>query len=63
MRAVPMLRVEVAGTVVSRPGQLEVLLYDGTGRPTVSRMRPRLEAGEVLQERPGRIPAIVRTAP
>lgn len=63
MRAVPMMRVEVAGAVVMRPGQLEVLLYDRTGKPTVSRMRPQLEEGEVLQERLGRIPVIIRTAP
>lgn len=61
MRAVPMMRVEIAGSVVTRPGQLDVLLYDHTGRPTVSRMRPQLEEGEVLLERPGRIPAIIRT--
>ena len=63
MRAVPMMRVEIAGAVVTRPGQLEVLLYDRAGMPAVSRMRPQLEAGEVLQERAGRIPAIVRTEP
>lgn len=63
MRAVPMMRVEVAGAVVTRPGQLEVLLYDRTGKPTVSRIRPQLEPGETLQERPGCIPAIVRTTP
>lgn len=63
MRAVPMMRVEIAGAVVTRPGQLDVLQHDDTGRPTISRMRPQLEAGEVLQERPGRIPAIIRNAP
>jgi hypothetical protein len=59
MRAVPMMRVEVAGAVVSRPGQLEVLLYDRTGRPTISRIRPQLLPGEVLVERAGMIPQIV----
>jgi hypothetical protein len=54
------MRVEVDGAIVTRPGVLEVLLYDRTGRPTVSHMRPRLESGEVLQERRGCIPVIVR---
>jgi hypothetical protein len=63
MRPVLMMKVEIAGAVVERLGQLEVLLYDCTGRPTVSHMRPQLEAGEVLQERPGRIPAIIRIEP
>jgi hypothetical protein len=60
MRTVPMMRVEVAGVIVTRPGQLDVLQYDSTGKPTVSRMRPQLLAGEVLVERTGRIPAIAR---
>lgn len=60
MRAVPMMRVEVAGAIVTRPGVLDVLQYDSSGKPTVARMRPQLEADEVLVERAGRIPAIVR---
>jgi hypothetical protein len=63
MRAVPVMRVEIAGAVVTRPGRLDVLQYDHTGRPTVSRMRPQLEPGETLLERAGTIPAIIRTAP
>lgn len=62
MREAPMLRVEVAGHIVRRPGVLEVLMYDRTGKPTISRMRPQLLEGEVLQERQGQIPAIVRAA-
>lgn len=46
MHAVPMMRVEVAGVIVTRPGVLDVLQYDGAGRPTVSRMRPQLLPGE-----------------
>lgn len=60
MRTVPVLRVEVGGLVVLRPSELDVLQYDSTGKPTVSRMRPQLLAGEVLIERAGAIPAIVR---
>ena len=61
MRVPPMLSVELAGRVEHRPGVLDVLQYDRNGKPTVSRMRPLLEPGEVLQERPGRIPAVIRT--
>jgi hypothetical protein len=57
------MRVEVAGTVVTRPGVLDVLQYDGTGKPTLSRMRPQLLPGEVLIERAGQIPAIAGAAP
>lgn len=60
MRVPPMLSVEVDGQVVRRPAEVEVLLYDRNGRPTVSRMRPQLVAGEQLIERIGAIPAIVR---
>lgn len=60
MQTVPMMRVEIAGVVVMRPGELDVLQYDSTGRPTVSRMRPQLQAGEVLVERAGSIPVIMR---
>lgn len=62
MRVPPMLKVEVDGQVIRRPGVLDVLQRDLAGRPTVSRMRPQLEAGEVLRERVGQIPAIVRVA-
>jgi hypothetical protein len=57
-----MLSVEVDGRVVSRPGQVEVLLYDHTGRPAVSHLVPRLEPGEMLVERIGTFPAIIRTS-
>ena len=60
MRAVPMMRVEVAGAVTTRPGVLDVLQYDSNGKPTVSRMCPQLEPDELLVERVGRIPAIIR---
>jgi hypothetical protein len=40
-----------------------VLKHDSTGRPTISHMRPKLEPGELLQERPGRIPAIIQEQP
>jgi hypothetical protein len=63
MRTQPMLSVEVGGCIVRRPAVLEVLQYDRAGRPTISHMRPQLEAGEVLQERAGTIPAIIRTGP
>jgi hypothetical protein len=53
-----MLRVEVDGKVVQRPGVLDVLQYDADGKPTLSRVRPQLLPGEVLIERAGQIPAI-----
>ncbi|WP_371767507.1 hypothetical protein [Massilia sp.] len=56
-----MMRVEIAGVVVTRPGELDVLQYDSSGKPTVFRMRPRLEPGETLNERAGAIPTITRT--
>ena len=60
MRTPPTMPVEVAGQTVRRPAVLDVLLYDHTGKPTVSRMRPQLEPGEILQERLGTFPAIIR---
>lgn len=63
MRDVPMLRVEVNGAVEHRPGVLDVLQYDGTGKPTLSHMRPQLLPGETLVERLGQIPAIVGAGP
>lgn len=63
MRAVPMMRVEVDGAMVRRPGVVDVLLYDHTGKPTVARVRPQLLPGEVLVERAGQIPAIFQETP
>lgn len=63
MRVPPMLSVEVDGCIVRRVGVLDVLAYDLTGKPTVARVRPQLLSGEVLQERIGAIPVIVRTLP
>lgn len=60
MRAVPLMRVEVGGKVVARPGVLDVLQYDRTGKPAVSRMRPQLGPGEILRERAGTFPTITR---
>lgn len=60
MREPPELLVEVNGQIVRRPGQLDVLMYDRTGRPTVARVRPSLEPGEQLVERAAAIPCIVR---
>jgi hypothetical protein len=57
-REAPMMRVEVDGKIERRPGVLEVLLYDATGKPTLSRMRPQTLPGEVLIERAGTFPAI-----
>jgi hypothetical protein len=54
------MRVEIAGVIVTRPGELDVLQYDSAGRPTISRMRPQLLDGEMLIERANAIPAIVR---
>lgn len=58
--APPMLSVEISGVVVKRSSIPEVVLYDVTGRPTMVRMRPQLLAGELLVERVGKIPMIVR---
>lgn len=63
MRVPPMMSAELDGQIVRRTGVLDVLQYNASGTPVISRMRPELLAGEVLQERLGRIPAIVRTAP
>ncbi|QJE03066.1 hypothetical protein HH212_26280 [Massilia forsythiae] len=60
MRIPPLLNVEVDGITVRRPAELDVLVRDLTGRPTVSRVRPQLLPGELLQERLGRIPAIIK---
>jgi hypothetical protein len=63
MRVPPMLSVELDGQIVRRPGVLDVLQYNAAGTPVISRMRPQLLDGEVLQERTARIPAIIRTKP
>ena len=59
MRTVPMMGGG-RGVIVTRPGELAVLQWDSSGKPTVLRMRPQLEPREVLQGRPGLHPAIVR---
>jgi hypothetical protein len=63
MRVPPMMSVELDGQIVRRPGVLDVLQYDAAGTPVISRIRPQLLAGEMLQERIARIPAIIRTKP
>jgi hypothetical protein len=63
MRAVPLLRVEVDGTIITRPGVLDVMLCDRTGKPSVVHLRPELQPGEVLVERAGSIPAIIKEQP
>jgi hypothetical protein len=57
-----MMSVELDGEVVRRPGTLDVLLYDRTGKPVASRLRPQLNPGEVLRERVGMIPVIEKTS-
>jgi hypothetical protein len=62
-REVPMMRVEVDGVVMRRPGVLDVLQVDGNGNPTLSRMRPLTMPGELLLERAGTFPAIIGAVP
>jgi hypothetical protein len=62
MRTPPMMSVELDGEVVRRPGTLDVMLYDRTGKPIASRMRPKLMPGEVLRERAGMIPVIEKAS-
>jgi hypothetical protein len=57
-----MMSVELDGEVVRRPGTLDVMLYDCTGKPVASRLRPQLNPGEVLRERVGMIPVIEKTS-
>jgi hypothetical protein len=57
-----MLRVEVAGAVVRRPGEVDVLVRDVAGRALVAHVRPQLLPGEQLMERAGQIPMIVMEA-
>jgi hypothetical protein len=59
MRVRPMMRVEVDGQVVRRPGELDVLQRDPDGKPTIAHMRPQLQPGEILVERAGQLPSIV----
>ncbi|KQQ93638.1 hypothetical protein [Massilia sp. Leaf139] len=54
------VRVEIDGIVVQRRAELRVLEYDHTGRATISCMAPIIEEGELLVERIGEIPFIVR---
>jgi hypothetical protein len=61
MRAVPQMRVEVAGVIVTRPAVLDVMQHDRAG--TIARLLPQLHPGEALVERPGRIRAIVKEQP
>lgn len=60
MHVPPMLKVEVGGQIVRRVGEVEILARDPLGRPTISRMRPKLLAGEVLRERLGTFPEITQ---
>jgi hypothetical protein len=55
-----MVRVQIGGDVVRREAEVEILARDVMGRPTISHMRPKLYAGEILCERIGMIPVIVR---
>ncbi len=61
MRAVPQMKVEVDGAIVTRPGVLDVLQQNHAG--LIAHMRPQLLPGEILVERIGRIPAIHRDTP
>jgi hypothetical protein len=58
-----MMRVEVDGIVVRRPGVLDVLQYDSKGNAVLSHLRPQLLPGEVLVERVGAIPAVIGARP
>ncbi len=61
MRAAPQMKVEVDGAIVTRPGVVDVLQQDRAG--IIARMRPQLLPGEILVERLGRIPTIVKEPP
>lgn len=54
------LKVEIDGVTVERLAELRVLEYGNDGRPVISCMAPVLEQGEILIERVGMIPMIVR---
>jgi hypothetical protein len=60
MRQAPQMRVEVAGIATTRPGVVQVLRSDSAG--TITCVRPQLEPGETLLERPGMIPEIIKEA-
>jgi len=62
MRQAPQMRAEIAGVVVKRPGVPEVLQRDSEGNPTVVHIQPKLEPGEILVERLGMIPEIIKAA-
>jgi hypothetical protein len=54
------MKVSIGGDVVRRVAD-PLCLYDRTGRIVATYMRPRLEPGEILQERIGTFPAIIQT--
>lgn len=56
-----MMKVQIGGDIVRRAGEVEIIARDLAGRPTISHMRPQLYPGEVLVERLGTFPAIVRS--
>ena len=60
MRQPVMMKVEIGGDVVRRVGEVEIIARDLSGRPTISHLRPQLLAGEILRERLGRIPEIIK---
>jgi hypothetical protein len=62
MRQAPQMRAEVAGVIVTRPGVPVVLYRDAQGSPTVVHIQPMLEPGEILLERSGMIPEIIKQA-
>lgn len=63
MRQPVMMKVEIGGDVVRRVGEVVILARDKAGRPTISHLRPQLLAGEILRERLGRIPEIIKVNP
>lgn len=59
LREPPYMKVSIGGDVVRR--QAEPLhLYDSTGRIVATCMKPSLHPGELLVERLGAIPKIIR---
>jgi hypothetical protein len=55
------MKVSIGGDVVRRVAD-PLHFYDKAGHIVATCMRPRLEPGEILQERIGTFPAIIRTA-
>lgn len=53
------MNVSIGGEVVRREAE-PVHLYDRTGKPIATHMRPRLLPGEVLVDRLGTYPAIIQ---